>query len=215
MRKRINNALADINMSKIELAHLLGVEGQHLNNWITRESIPKKHIDKIEKVLNRKVKYLELGVLPKYAHDKNTTPRSVKNKQFGNVPLISWINAGAYEPATIGEYNINKEIECHVKHGKNSYALTVNGSSMTAPPGSRFTFPENYIIIVDPDQSGDKTDGIFVVAKEVGEDMVTFKQLKYDGTKPYLNPLNPDYPKIFNKFRIIGKVIAVVSPKLP
>jgi len=33
---------------------------------------------------------------------------------------------------------------------------------------------------VDPEQKGDTTNGIFVIAKKNGEDGVHFKQLKYE-----------------------------------
>jgi SOS-response transcriptional repressor LexA len=131
------------------------------------------------------------------------------------VPVISWVQAGETHVAFIenaGQYD--KAVKTKRKHSKMTYALEVRGSSMTAPQGAKYSFPEGYIIIVDPEQRGDMTDGIFVIAKKEGSDDVTFKQLKYDGTQPYLNPLNDSYEKIFTPFRILGKVIDF-DPNLP
>lgn len=75
---------------------------------------------------------------------------------------------------------------------------------MTAPSGVHPSFPEGYIIHVDPDQSAKHND--YVIAKVVGDDAVTFKQYKED-EKPYLFPLNPDYKPIFEEFIVLGRVI--------
>ena len=216
MKHRIEEALIEKNETKTELARVLGVTPQHINNWIARGSVPKDYIEPIQKYLNRHINWIVKGKKPKHLFDENTTPVSYRDKTFGRVPVISWVQAGETHVAFINDLNDSMDmVECHKSHGENSYALVINGSSMTASSGSKYTFPEGYIIIVDPDQKGDTTDGIFVIAKENGNDAVTFKQLKYDGTTPYLNPLNQDYPKIFKEFRILGKVIDVRPPELP
>jgi SOS-response transcriptional repressor LexA len=213
MKERIKELLAEAGLTKAELARKIGITDQHINNFIVRSSVPKKYIKQIEDILNTNVLYLETGKGSKYKFDNNVTPSSVKNETFGLVPLFNW-NLKCFDR----NYNNNKDstmIECHTKHGANTFALKINGASMTAEEGAVYTFPENYIIIVDPDQSDDKTSDIFVIAKQKGENNLTFRQLKYDGTAPYLNPLNNSYPKIFNDFEVVGKVISVISPDLP
>lgn len=131
------------------------------------------------------------------------------------VPLISYVAAGSAEVALLIEEEAEEMVATYRKVSKNAYALKVKGDSMTAPEGSRYSFPEGCRIIADPEQRGGLTDGIFVVAKIEGHDAVTFKQLKYDGDTPYLNPLNPTFPKIFDKFRVLAKVVEGLMPDLP
>jgi SOS-response transcriptional repressor LexA len=37
--------------------------------------------------------------------------------------------------------------------------------------------------------------------------LINFKQFKMDGGRPYLKPLNPSHPNIFDEFKVLGKVI--------
>lgn len=124
----------------------------------------------------------------------------------GDIPLISWVQAGAwheaYDPNEPGE---GEPVACPFKHGPRTYALRVEGDSMTAPYGT--SFPHGLIICVDPDQSGGIANGQFVIARVEGEDLVTFKQYVTDGDRHYLKPLNPQYETISRPFRVLGRVI--------
>lgn len=125
----------------------------------------------------------------------------------GFVPIISWVQAGEwheaedpYEPGLADEL-----IPCPKPHSMQTYALRVQGDSMTAPIGR--SYPEGAIIYVDPECRGSVSTGDRVIAKLKNEDRVTFKQLASDGDKMYLKALNPNHPPIFDEFRILGKVI--------
>ena len=121
------------------------------------------------------------------------------------VPLISRVQAGAwqeasdpFEPGDADEWYI-----CPTRHSDSTYALEVEGDSMTSPVGR--SYPAGMIIFVDPEReaaSGDR-----VVAKVNGDNEATFKQLVIDGERKYLKPLNPAYPVITDPFRVLGKVI--------
>lgn len=103
------------------------------------------------------------------------------------VPLISWVQAGdwaevvdSYQPGEAEAW-----IDTLKKYGKNTFALRVNGDSMSP------RFPDGCIITVDPDCR--EENGSFVVAK-INHDEATFKQLVSDGGRIYLKPLNERYP---------------------
>jgi len=129
---------------------------------------------------------------------------STAKQQTGLVPLISSVQAGAFDEAIdIYTDGYAEEYVTRINGGKSVYALCVEGESMTSPTG--LSFPEGYIIHVDPEQSC--VGGDCVIAKLNGKAEVTFKQLKYDSGKPYLKPLNPTHPPIFDEFKVIGKVI--------
>ena len=80
--------------------------------------------------------------------DKNVSSLSTKNEA---VPLISWVQAGAFEAATAegAESDAEKWILCPVPHSSQTFALRVHGLSMQNP--GRFpSFDEGDIIHVDP-----------------------------------------------------------------
>jgi SOS-response transcriptional repressor LexA len=218
---RIKKLRSDLSINQRQLAEKLGIEPPSVNQWESDKTKPSaKSLTSLCQILNTTPEYILYGVHPEEAgasyavnepslhYNPNTEPASVpKTKQ---VPVISWIQAGSTHVAYIDESEEYEKVTCYKKHSNMTYALRVMGDSMTTDSGP-YSFPEGTIIIVDPEQKGDTTNGIFVVAKENGNDAVTFKQLKYDGATPYLNPLNKDpvYKKIFENFRVLGKVIDV------
>lgn len=125
------------------------------------------------------------------------------------VPLISWVKAGSwaditdpFEPGEAMQW-IAPQTNIVSPH---TFALTVEGDSMTSPSG--MTFPEGCIIVVDPDRSAKAGD--YVVAKDVATQKATFKRLTTDGNRWYLKPLNPAYPAIEiddPSMRVIGVAI--------
>ncbi|WP_158249946.1 helix-turn-helix domain-containing protein [Zhongshania marina] len=125
----------------------------------------------------------------------------------GFVPVISWVQAGQWHEAEdLHQPGLaEKLIPCPKTHSRQTYALRVQGDSMTAPIGR--SYPEGAIIYVDPELRGSVGIGDRIIAKLDKEDRVTFKQLASDGDKMYLKALNPSHPPIFDEFRILGKVI--------
>lgn len=129
----------------------------------------------------------------------------------GFIPLIAWVKAGTWEDA-IELYSPSDE-SAHpttVNHSKNTFALKVDGDSMTAPVGAPgHSFPHGIIIYVDPDQRADTRAGDYVVAKQLYDNQATFKQLASEEGRPVLKPLNTggQYVIIRDEFEVIGKVI--------
>lgn len=64
---------------------------------------------------------------------------------------------------------------------------------MTAPTGSKPSFPDGMLILVDPEQAVEPGD--FCIAR-LGGDEFTFKKLIRDSGQVFLQPLNPQYPMI-------------------
>ncbi|MEW5248891.1 LexA family protein [Microbulbifer sp. 2201CG32-9] len=110
---------------------------------------------------------------------------------LGRVPLISWVQAGdfcetvdLFEPGDAEEW-----LPCPATHSDRTYALRINGDSMTSPyPGQR-SYPPGTIVFVDPDRQ--LTNGCRVVAKLEGD--VTFKTYSEDMGRKYLRPINPSW----------------------
>jgi SOS-response transcriptional repressor LexA len=117
----------------------------------------------------------------------------------GQVPLISWVQAGGYNEAIdlyepgYGEDLVNVTVQV----GRHTFALRVVGDSMEPE------FFEGEMIVVEPDMQFENGD--FVIAK-AGNDATFKKVTKVDGDW-YLKPLNGTYPtKPLGEGHIIGVV---------
>lgn len=189
-----------------EAARRIGVSREAISQWESgkTKSINSERLHKAARTYGVSAEWLASG---KGSMEDNVNNVSPAIQQPATVPLISWVQAGSFSEAIdLHQAGIAEDYVARINGGEKVYALMVRGDSMTAPVGSPVSFPEGYIIHVDPDKSANSGD--FVIAKINGQDAVTFKQLKY-GDSPYLQPLNPDHKPIFEEFRILGKVIGV------
>lgn len=104
----------------------------------------------------------------------------------GTVPIISWVQAGAWNEAIDNlRPGQGERVPTTYKVKAHTYALRVRSDSMEPK------FPDGCIIIVEPED--DPLPGKFVIVRQNGND-ATFKQLIQDGDTLYLKPLNPRYP---------------------
>ncbi len=131
---------------------------------------------------------------------------------FCKVPVISWVQAGAwtdivdeFQPGDADEF-----IQVFSNVSENTFALRISGDSMTPE------FQPGEVITVDP--AVQPETGKYVIAKiengnnENGE--ATFKQFVRDGGSVYLKPLNDKYPMIDmtgKDFKIVGVVVEKVK----
>jgi len=145
----------------------------------------------------------------------NTAKPPTRLKQSENVPIISWVRAGsfceAHDPFHPGD--ADTWLPKPSGAGPNTFALIVRGDSMTSPyPGAR-SYPDGYVIFVDPDQ--EFMPGTRGIAKIPGTQEVTFKELVSDAGRLYLKPLNPQYDKIevTEDMIMCGKVIGSYLPE--
>lgn len=128
---------------------------------------------------------------------------------MGRVPLVSWVQAGAFceaidlfQPGDAEEW-----MYCPANHGPNTFALRVQGDSMVSPYPTEKSYPAGTIIFVDPDRA--VTNGAKVVARVPETNEVTFKKYSEDAGRVYLVPLNPTYRtiEITKEMHICGVVI--------
>lgn len=126
----------------------------------------------------------------------------------GDVPLISWIQAGSWSGAEdpLQPGDAETWLMCPRSHSKGTYALRVRGDSMTAPHGNTRTYPAGSVIFVDPEKKS-PTNGDRIIAKLDGEDEVTFKVYKNEDGRQWLQPLNPSHEPIRDEFKVLGTVI--------
>lgn len=113
----------------------------------------------------------------------------------GRYPLISWVQAGEwtelcdnFQPGHADEWPVS-----HHNLGPCGYMLRVQGDSMTAPPGSKYSFPDGVLLHVNPDF--DPVPGQFVIVRRAAENEATFKRLSLLDGELFLEAINPDWPK--------------------
>lgn len=126
----------------------------------------------------------------------------------GKVPLVSWVQAGAWCEAvhTVHITDAERWMDCPVNHSNQTFALRVRGDSMTSPSGATRSYPEGCYIFVDPERC-DPVNGDRVVACLQNSNDVTFKVYKNEDGRQWLQPLNPLHEPIREPFKVLGTVL--------
>ncbi|WP_339492328.1 LexA family protein [Pseudomonas sp. EA_15y_Pfl2_R67] len=197
---------------------------QAISKWLNGESMAEADsMVALSDWLNVRREWLEYGVQPKFRDQKNNI-RPIREgddsnvrpltERFGKVPLISWVQAGAWceEIINFEPYHADTWLSCPVAISTNGYALQVRGDSMTNPGPGR-SYPAGCIIFVDPELKADAGDR--VVARVPRTNEATFKILAEDAGRVYLKPINPQYPviDITEETHICGKVVGSFIPE--
>ena len=182
---RIRRSREQIGLSQSELARRLGIRPQSVQQWEDgkTEPRPKKYQD-IASALEVDKSWLQTGMT---GISEEVSPYYSAPGIGGRVPLVSWVQAGSmaevedpHAPGVAEDW-----ITTTVQVRDHTFALRVRGDSMEPE------FPNNIIIIVEPDMQYENGD--YVVVRN-SHDEATFKQLVQDGGDWYLKPVNPRYP---------------------
>jgi SOS-response transcriptional repressor LexA len=215
LNERLRHALTRISASQTELAKACGVTKGAVSQWLngTVRTLEGMNLISAAKFLKVRPEWLADGTIPMlYGMDETgidniklgiTIPRPRRSQDInvepgpnisGKVPLISWVQAGAFcqAPDLFAPGDAEEWLLSVQKLGPHAYALRVNGDSMTAPYGR--SYPDGCIIFVDPDCP--ITNGCRVIAKLPDTHEATFKCYVEDAGKKFLKPLNPQYPTI-------------------
>jgi SOS-response transcriptional repressor LexA len=192
---------------------------QAVSKWLNGEAMAEADsMTALCSWLKVRREWLEYGILPKKLTEEQNVSRlasgidnsnvSEIDERFGKIPLISWVQAGAWCEAisNFDSYDAGMWLSCPVAISKNGYALKVVGDSMTNPAPGR-SYPAGCIIFVDPEiecRTGDR-----VIARVPRTNEATFKILVEDAGRQYLRPINPQYPiiDITEETHICGKVV--------
>jgi len=133
----------------------------------------------------------------------------------GFVPLISWVQAGAWceveDVYAVGD--AEEWMPCPTTHGPRTYVLRVRGESMFNAHARR-SFRDGDLIFCDPDKHAE--NGSMVIVKIDDSQEATFKQLVIEGDQRFLKPLNPAWPepiiKVNGNATFCGVVIGKYEP---
>ena len=195
---------------------------QAISKWLNGESIPgPASLAVLCSWLKVRQEWLQYGVLPKnpvgdgnvhqLGAGSDSNVREI-TRRFGKVPLISWVQAGAWCESNFEQHDGESWLSCPVPISESGYALKVLGDSMTNPGPGR-SYPTGCIIFVDPEaetKTGDR-----VIARVPRTNEATFKVLVEDAGRQFLRPINPQYPiiDITEETHICGKVVGSFIPE--
>lgn len=207
-------------------AHLVKVGAekskQAVSKWLNGDAVPEADsMAVLCSWLRVRREWLEYGVLPKTQRDHNNVHQLIRAQEtnvhevigrFGKVPLISWVQAGAWCESNFENHDGETWLSCPVAISESGYALRVLGDSMTNPGPGR-SYPTGCIIFVDPEaetKTGDR-----VIARVPRTNEATFKVLVEDAGRQFLKPINPQYPiiDITEETHICGKVVGSFIPE--
>lgn len=213
---RLAIAIKESPFSQTDLARIVKVSNPTVSDWVkgkTKE-MKRENVSPVCRTLDITEKWLFEGKGPMRPGGQDSVREVHGNYSAadirGWVPLISYVQAGQWSEAMdIYEPGYGEKLSpTTVPHSKSTFALRVEGRSMTRPEGAHGpSFPHGMIIYVDPER--DCAPGDYVIAR-FNDNHATFKQLSLEEGRPVLVPLNPDskqYPVIRDEFEIIGRVI--------
>jgi len=212
----------EMNLSEGELGRRSGVPQPTIHRIVTNAVASPRHqnVEKIAKALKVSSNWLWKGgdqsdqgtkqINGAAAEEHNVEPGPTIK---GYVPLISWVQAGAWCEITDVKTLDDAELwlPCAASHSNQSYALRVRGLSMFNQHERR-SFRDGDIIFVDPAKEAE--NGSLVIAKLVDSQEATFKQLVMEGSRRFLKPLNPAWPEPIIELGQDATICGVVFSKL-
>ena len=209
LAERLRFARKRCKINQDQLAELSGV-GQGVISKIERGSIKKTTgLVALARALDCSPIWLETGVdEPGELEGQQTRIGNVSAARTftGEVPVISWVQAGAWQD--IADAFQPEDAERHLPifkgHSSNTYALKVRGDSMTSPYGK--SYAEGCYIVVDPAKNS-PMNGDRIIAITPGSSEATFKIYKNEDGRRWLAPLNPSHRTIDEPFEVLGTVI--------
>ncbi|MDW3779020.1 LexA family transcriptional regulator [Kluyvera cryocrescens] len=203
--------MSEVGITQSQLSEQLGVSQGALSHWLNgRRSASLPEIGSIFRILGIVGATLNLDGSFTIGEGQIYEPP----KPHFEYPVFSHVQAGMFSPEfrTFTERDAESWVSTTKKASDNAFWLEVDGHSMTAPTGSRPSFPEGMLILVDPEEPVDPGD--FCIAR-LGGDEFTFKKLIKDSGQVFLQPLNPQFPMIpcNEHCRVVGKVVASQWPE--
>ncbi|HDY8008057.1 TPA: LexA family protein [Vibrio vulnificus] len=177
-----------------------------IRKWLVGESIPDtKRIGELAGIVNSTVEILLGKSLPQQWPAMAEPSSHYHNYKSYEVPLISWVQAGAFcnSDTQVLPHDCETILCPNKSASPRTFALKVVGDSMTAPYGK--SYPEGTIIYVDPEKEALPRSRV-IARTDLG---FTFKELAVNEFgERYLKALNPHHQPIFGEgIEICGVVI--------
>lgn len=177
---RIKKAREAAGLSQEQLADLLNVKQQAVQQWESGETQRPKKINELAAILGVSIEYLLNGQENLVDFPYPLVPRC---------PLIRWEDAKEW-PANKVNLKNDKKLDypgAQIILNGNCYMLQIEDNSMIDNMEAK-GFYKGKLIIVDPRKKFENES--FVIAKKKDLSKPLFRQYINDGKNEYLNPLN-------------------------
>ena len=198
---RIKELMDANKVSGKEMAAYCGITPGAVSSWFSTGRISKEKLAMAADLLKVSTDELISG-----EYSTKTGNVGAIKAPAGEVPVISWVQAGAWHEVSeaFQPEDAERYLPIFRGHSSQTYALKVRGDSMTSPHGK--SYPQGSYIIVDPAKvSPDNGDRI--IAKLEGSAEVTFKVYKDEDGRKWLAPLNSSHQPITEPFKVLGTII--------
>ena len=202
--KRVEKRRIQLGMTQAQLGLIAGLAQNSIHNIESGETKRPRKIDALAEALNCTPEYLLFGIGETQADKKSENSNVAPGPTLkAAVPLISWVQAGAWsEINEIREFDADRYL-CPVKCSDLTFALKVQGVSMEPK------FYDGDLIFVDPE--AECIHGSYVVARLDDNNEATFKQLIIESGQKFLKAANPNWPEklipINGNCTLVGKVV--------
>ncbi|WP_352284003.1 XRE family transcriptional regulator [Pseudoalteromonas sp. Q18-MNA-CIBAN-0097] len=202
--KRVEKRRIQLGMTQAQLGLRAGFAQNSIHNIESGETKRPRKIDALAEALNCTPEYLLFGIGETQADKKSANNNvSLGPTIKSTVPLVSWVQAGAWsEISEIKAYDAERYL-CPVKCSDLTFALKVQGVSMEPK------FYDGDLIFVDPE--AECIHGSYVVARLDDNNEATFKQLIIESGHKFLKAANPNWPEqlipINGNCTLVGKVV--------
>lgn len=196
--QRIKGLRKKLDLTQYDLAELTGSSQTSIQKIERGDTKNPRNIEALARALKCTPEYLQFGIAESINSNVSLGP-TLKS----TVPLISWVQAGAWS-----EINEIRECDamrymCPVNSSDKTFALKVQGVSMEPK------FYDGDLIFVDPE--AECIHGSYVVARLDDDNQATFKQLIIESGHKFLKAANPAWPEqlipINGNCTLVGKVI--------
>lgn len=212
-RKNLRTLIDENGGSPTAFANLVDIAYAQIYQWV--EGAPDAKTGKPRGMRPASCRKIEIGAgKPEGWLDQDHSKESVDTNVEaapdikGRIPLISWVQAGAFAEAidTFQPGDAEEWLPTVTKMSASSFALRVKGISMEPK------FQDGDIIYVDPEVAADS--GKYVIVRLDDEQEVTFKQLVIEDGRKYLRPLNPAWEPQLIKINGNATICGVVVSKM-
>lgn len=195
---RVKKRRKELGLTQYELADLVGIAQTAIQRLEKGGTKNPRNIEALARALQCTPEYLRFGIGEN--ENSNVAPGPTLKAA---VPLISWVQAGAWsEISEIKAYDAERFM-CPVNCSDLTFALKVQGVSMEPK------FYDGDLIFVDPE--AECIHGSYVVARLDDNNEATFKQLIIESGQKFLKAANPNWPEqlipINGNCTLVGKVV--------
>ncbi len=196
--KRIKERRKELKLTQVQLSEMVGIAQQSLQKIENGTTKNPRNIQALADALDCAPEFLQFGIGE--SENSNVAPGPTLKAA---VPLISWVQAGAWSEITeIKAYDAERFM-CPVNCSDLTFALKVQGVSMEPK------FYDGDLIFVDPE--AECIHGSYVVARLDDDNQATFKQLIIESGHKFLKAANPAWPEqlipINGNCTLVGKVV--------